>query len=50
VTKNCSSVCRKRAYKLRQREEKIKASLIEQQTTLATSKKQLEGSLYITRI
>jgi excisionase family DNA binding protein len=39
VTKNCSDVCRKRAYKLRQREEKIKASLIEQQTTLATIKK-----------
>lgn len=39
VTKNCSDVCRKRAYKLRQRELKIQTALSEQQTTLSETKK-----------
>jgi len=39
VTKNCSDVCRKRAYKLRQRELKIQTALSEQQSTLSVTSK-----------
>lgn len=39
VTKNCSDVCRKRAYKQRVREQKIQATLSEHQTTLSVTTK-----------
>ena len=41
VTKNCSSVCRKRAYKQRVREQKIQATLSEHQTSLSVIKKKV---------